>query len=83
MNITNLFPVSQNMILLCHSKENDKGKIDYILSLKSFNEKELLTDYDQFFANKNNEHLNDIFYLNFFNPYYMVIISKSNISVWG
>ena len=83
MNITNLFPVSQNMILLCHSKENDKGKIDYILSLKSFNEKVLLTDYDQFVANKNNEHLNDIFYLNFFNPYYMVIISKSNISVWG
>ena len=84
INITNLFPISYDMILLCHCKENDQAKFDYSLSLKEFNEniKELL-DYDLSIVKKNNDDIDDIFYLNFFNPNYMVMISQSNISIWG
>ena len=85
INITNIFPVSYDMILLCHCKENNEAKFDYSLSLKEFSDKnkELLTDFDLSIVKKNNDDIDDIFYLNFFNPNYMVIISQSTISIWG
>ena len=85
MNITNLFPLCTGMILLCHCKEKEQGKLDYSLSIKSFDEKnkELLIDFDNAIINKNIDDIDDIFYINFFNPNYMIIVSQSNISIWG
>ena len=85
MNITNLFPLCIGMILLCHCKEKEKGKLDYSLSIKALDEnnKDLLIDFDDVIIEKNVDDIDDIFYLNFFNPNYMVLVSQSNISVWG
>ena len=84
MNIINLFPIFYGAILLCNCKEREKGKLDYSLSVKTFNEKDndLLLDYDQLIVGKNN-NIDDIFYLNFFNPNYMIMVTQSNISIWG
>lgn len=85
MNITNIFPLCSGMVLLCHYKEKEKGKLDYSLSIKSFEEKnkDLLIDFDQCIINKGVDNIDDIFYLNFFNPNSMIIVSQSNISLWG
>ena len=85
INIINLFPISFGTILLCLCKDKEKGKKEYSLSLKCLDEKnkELLLDLDQCVLNRKNDDNNDIFYLNFFNPNYMVMISKSNLSIWG
>ena len=84
MNTLNLFPISYDNILLCNCKESEKGKLDYSLMIKTFNEKEkeLLFDIDELIVNKNID-IDDIFYLNFFNPNYMIMVSQSNISIWG
>ena len=84
MDISQIFPVN-GMIILSSSKKNEKGKIDYSLCLKEFDEKnkDLLYDCDQSIINKNGEEVDDMFYLNFFNPSYMVIASKSSLSIWG
>ena len=85
INITNLFQISFGTILLIHYKDNEKGKKEYSFSLKCLDEKnkELLYDLEQSVLNRNKDDNDDIFYLNFFNPNYMVMISKSNLSIWG
>ena len=76
--------MSYDTILLCNCKGSEKGKQDYSLIVKAFSEKEkdFLFDIDELFINKNIA-IDDIFYLNFFNPNYMIMVSKSNISIWG
>ena len=80
----NLFPISFGMVLFCHYKENDNKKFDYILSLKTFDERNKnLLDIDQNIVNKNKDDEENIFYVNFFEPNSMIFISRKNISFWG
>ena len=85
INIVNLFPISFGTILLCLCKDKEKGEKEYSLSLKCLDEKnkELLYDFDQSVLNRNKDDNDDILYLNFFYPNYMIMISKSNLSIWG
>ena len=72
------------MVLFCHYKENDNKKFDYILSLKTFDERNKnLLDIDQNIVNKNKDDEENIFYVNFFEPNSMIFISRKNISFWG
>ena len=84
INITCLFPLSFNFILFCHCKNNKDGTIDYSLSVKNFDEntKELVEN-EQNIIGRNKEDIDDIFYINFFNPNYMIIVTESNIKIWG
>ena len=84
INITSLFPLSFNFVLFCHCKNNKDGTIDYSLSVKNFDEntKELVEN-EQNIIGRNKEDIDDIFYINFFNPNYMIIVTESNINIWG
>ena len=84
LNITSLFPISFNLILFCHCKNNKDGTTDYSLSMKNFEEsKKELVENEQNIIGRNKEDIDEIFYINFFNPNYMIIITESNISIWG
>ena len=79
-----LFPISCGMILFCHNEEKDEGKNDYKLSLKTFDEKnKTLFNVDEVIVNKNMDKKDEIFYINFFDPNYMIIVSEKNIGFWG
>jgi hypothetical protein len=84
INITSLFPLSFNFVLFCHCKNNKDGTIDYSLSVKNFDEntKELVEN-EQNIIGRNKEDIDDIFYINFFNPNYMIIVTESTINIWG
>jgi hypothetical protein len=76
--------LSFNFVLFCHCKNNKDGTIDYSLSVKNFDEntKELVEN-EQNIIGRNKEDIDDIFYINFFNPNYMIIVTESNINIWG
>ena len=79
-----VFPISCGMILFCHNKENDKGKIELSLSLKTFDDKNKeLFEIDQNIVSKNKDAKEQIYFVNFFDPNYMVIASEKNIALWG
>ena len=81
-----LFPITYDKLLFCHDKENEKGKVDTSLSLKTFDEDNInLNDVEQNVVSKNKdiEAEDNIYYVNFFEPNTMILISKSNISYWG
>ena len=78
-----VFPLSCGIILCYHSKENE-GKIECSLSLKTFDEKnKQLFDIDQNIVTKNQESKEQIFFINFFDPNYMLIASEKIIGLWG
>ena len=86
MSASILFPISYNKLLFCHEKENEKGKVDTSLSLKTFDEDNInLNDNEQNVVsmNKDKEAEDSIYYVNFFEPNAMIVISKNNISYWG
>ena len=79
-----VFPISCGMILFCHYKENDKGKNELSLSLKTFDDKNKeLFEIDQNIVSKNKDAKEQIYFVNFFDPNYMVIASEKNIDLWG
>ena len=79
-----LFPISCGMILFCHNQEKEEGTNDYKLSLKTFDERNKeLFDVDEAIVSKNMEKKDEIFYINFFDPNYMIIVSEKNIGFWG
>ena len=86
MSMSILFPISFDKLLFCHDKENEKGKIDTSLSLKTFDEKSInFNDVEQNVVSKgkDKEAEDNIYYINFFEPNMMILISKNNISYWG
>ena len=86
MSTSILFPISYNKLLFCLDKENEKGKVDISLSLKTFDENNInLNDIEQNVVSKDNdkEAKDNIYYVNFFEPNLMILISKNNISYWG
>ena len=78
-----LFPISYGMILFCHNKQNDKNKLDYYLSLKTFDEKNRdLIEIEEKLVSKNKEKKEQVFFLNFFDPNIMLISTVNNITHW-
>jgi len=86
MSTSILFPISYDKLLFCHEKENEKGKVDTSLSLKTFDADNItLNDAEQNIVSKNKdkEAEDNIYYVNFFEHNTMILISKNNISYWG